>query len=106
MCLQPPYASSWPLMWPEIVSRDRQLRSARVLRFGLASIAPLVGSVAERLKGSILMKWSTRVVGPHSVDFVHVSRMFNEWFNVELWPLPAHDRAVTACGLHVLLISS
>ena len=78
-------------MWPEIVSRDRQLRSARVLRFGLASIAPLVGSVAEELKDSILIKWSTRVVGPHGVDFVHVSRTFNEWFNVELCPLPAHD---------------
>ena len=46
--------------------------------------------MAEELKDSILMKWSTRVVGPHGVDFVHVSRTFNEWFNVELWPLPAH----------------
>ena len=63
----------------------------RVLGFELASMAPLVGSVAKELKDSILIKWSTRVVGPHGVDFVHVSKTFNEWFNVELCPLPAHD---------------
>ena len=50
----------------------------------------LVSSVAEELTNSNFMEWSTRVVGPHGVDFVHVSRTFNEWFNVELWPLPAH----------------
>ena len=77
-------------MWPEIVSRDRQLRSVRVLRFWPASMATLVGPVAEKLKDSMLTKLSTRVVGPHGVDFVHVARTFNEWFNVELWPLPAH----------------
>ena len=90
MGLQPPCASSWSLMWPEIVSRDRQLRSVRVLRFWPASMATLVGSVAEELTNSNFMEWSTRVVGPHGVDFVHVSRTFNKWFNVELWPLPAH----------------
>ena len=47
--------------------------------------------MAEELKDSILMKWSARVGGPHGVDFVHVSRTFNKWFNVELWPLPAHS---------------
>ena len=55
MGLQPPCASSWSLMWPEIVSRDRKLRSVRVLRFWLASMTPLVGSVAEKLKYSKLI---------------------------------------------------
>ena len=98
--LQPLCASSWSLMWPEIVSRDRQVRSVRVLGFWLASVVPLAGPMAEKLTDSILTKWSTRVVGPHGVDFVHVSRTFNEWFNVELWPLPAHGSRVgmrTAC---------
>ena len=56
------------------MSRDRQVRSARVLCFGLASMAPLVGSVAEKLKDSNIMEWSTRRCGPlgveSSVDFV------------------------------------
>ena len=91
MHLQSPCASSCLLMWPDIVSRDRQLRSVRVLGFGLASMAALVSSEAEELTNSNFMEWSTRVVGPHGVDFVHVSRTFNEWFNVELWPLPAHS---------------
>ena len=54
VCLQPPGASTRPLMWPEIVSRDPQLRSARVLRFGLASLGRLMGSAAEKLSDSML----------------------------------------------------
>ena len=87
---------SWSLSWPEIVSRDRQVRSVRVLRFWLASMVPmasmvpLVGSMAEKLTNSILIKWSARVVGAHSVDFVHVSRTFNVWSSVEIWPCPAN----------------
>ena len=84
------YASLWSLSWPEIVSRDRQVRSVRVLRFWLASMVPLVGSMAEKLTNSILIKWSARVVGAHSVDFVHVSRTFNVWSSVETWPCPAN----------------
>ena len=76
-------------MWPEIVSRDRQLRSVRVLGFRLASMAALVSSVAEELTNSNVMEWSTCRRGPLGVDFVHVARTFNEWFNVELWPCPA-----------------
>ena len=95
MHLQPPCTSSWSLMWPEIVSRDRQARSVRVLGFWLASALPLTGPMAEKLTDSILTKWSTCVVGPHGVDFVHVLRTFNEWFNVEIWLLPAHDSRVS-----------
>ena len=76
------------------MSRDRQLRTVRVLCFGVASMAPLVGSVAEELKESMLIERSTCRCGPLGVDFVHVARTFNEWFNVELWPLPAHGSRV------------
>ena len=83
MRLQPPYASSWSLMWPEIVSRDWQLRSVRVLGFWLASMAPLMSSVAEKLRDFVLMKRSTCRCGPLGVDLWLVGRTFNEWFNVE-----------------------
>ena len=56
VCLQPPYASSWSLMWPEIVSRDRQRRSVRVLRFWPASLGALMSSVAEELIHSNFME--------------------------------------------------
>ena len=64
--------------WTEIVSCDRQVRSARVLCFGLASMAPLVGSMAEELKYSIVMESSMCRCGPLGVNFVHVARTFNE----------------------------
>ena len=53
-------------------------------------MAALVCSVAEELKDSKVVERSTCRRGPHGVDFMHVSRTFNEWFNVELWPFPAH----------------
>ena len=104
MRLQPPCASSCSLMWPDIVSRDRKLRSVRVLGFWLASMAALVGSMAKELTISNVMEWSTCRCGPLGVDFVHVARTFNECFNVELWPLPAHGsragmRAACIVGL-------
>ena len=57
-------------------------------------MAALAGSVVEELKDSKVVERSTCRRGPHGVDFVHVSRTFNEWFNVELWPLPAHGSRV------------
>ena len=92
--LQPLCASSWSLMWPEIVSRDRQLRSLRALCFGLASLGPLVGSVVEELTDSTLTKWSTRVVGPHSGDLWLVWRMLDVWSNVDSWPCPANGSRI------------
>ena len=104
VCLQRPYACPLVPLRPEIVSRDPQLRSARVLRFGLASLGRLMGSAAEKLSDSMrAMRFAHRgwLLG---VDFVHVSRTFNERFNVELWPLPAHGsrtgiRAACLVGL-------
>ena len=93
-------------MWPDIVSRDRKLRSVRVLGFWLASMAALVGSVVEELKDSKVVERSTCHCGPHGVDFVHVSRTFNEWFNVELWLLTAHSSCVSmraACPVDLKL---
>ena len=52
--VQPPRASSWPLMWPEIVSRAPQLRFARLLGIGAANLGRLVGSAAKKLGDSIL----------------------------------------------------
>ena len=57
-------------------------------------MGPLVGSVAEGLIDSMVVERSTCRCGPLGVDFVHVARTFNEWFNVELWPLPAHGSRV------------
>ena len=93
-------------MWPEIVSRDRQRRSVRVLCFRLTSMVPLVASVAEELTNSNVMEWSTCRRGSLGVDFVHVARTFNEWFNVELWLLPAHNSRVSmraACPVDLKL---
>ena len=106
MRLQPLCASSCSLMWPDIVSRDRKLRSVRVLGFWLASMAALVGSMAKELTNSNVMEWSTCRRGPLGVDFVHVARTFNEWLNVELWLFPAHDSRVSmraACPVDLKL---
>ena len=86
VCLQPPGASTRPLMWPEIVSRDPQLRSARVLRFGLASLGRLMGSAAEKLSDSMLaMRFAHRgwLLG---VDFVLVRRTLDVLSNVDARP--------------------
>ena len=94
-------------MWLQVVSRARQLRSERVLGFGLASMATLMGSVAEELTNSNVMEWSTCRCRPLGVDFVHVARTFNEWFNVDLWLLPAHGSRIgsrAACPVHLKLI--
>ena len=57
-------------------------------------MAPLVGSVAEELEDSMLIERSTCRCGPLSVDLWLVRRTFNEWFNVELWLLPAQGSRV------------
>ena len=53
-------------------------------------MGPLMSSVAEELKDSKVMERSTCRCGPLGVDFVHVARAFNEWFNVDFWLLTAH----------------
>ena len=77
-------------MWLKVVSRNRQLRSARVLRFGLASLSPLMGSVAEELKDSNVMEWSTCRCGPLSVDLWLVWSALNVCFNVDARPCAAN----------------
>ena len=77
------------------MSRDPQLRPGRVLRSGLGSLGPLLGSVAEELKDSMLVEWFTRRCGPLGVDLRLVWTTFNEWFNVELWLLPAYGSRVS-----------
>ena len=67
----------------------------------------LVGSVADKLKYSKVVERSTCRCGPLGVDFVHVVTTFNEWFNVELWLLPAQGSRVgvrTACPVDLKLI--
>ena len=72
------------------MSRDPQLRSGRVLCFGLASLGPLVGSVAEELKDSKVMEWSTRRCGPLGVDLWLVQSVLKACFNVDAWAFPAN----------------
>ena len=88
MWVQPPCVSSWPLMWPEIVSRDRQLRSARLLGIGAASLGRLVGSVAKKLGDSILAMGFARCGWRLGVDLQLVWRTFNVWSNVDARPSP------------------
>ena len=78
VCLQPPCASSCSLAWTDIVFRDRKLRPGRVLCVRVASLDQWTGTVAEKLTYSILSRWSTRVDGPSSVDFMRVWRMIIE----------------------------
>ena len=44
---------------------------------------PLVGSVAEKLKDSKVMEWSTRRCGPLGVDLWLVWSTLNACFNVD-----------------------
>ena len=90
VCLQRPCVSPLALMRPEIVSRDRQLRWTRVLCFWLASMAPLMSSVAEKLRDSVLMKRSTCRCGPLGVDFWLVRSALGTCFNVDAWAPPAY----------------
>ena len=54
------------------MSRDRQARSARVLCFGLATMGPAIGAVAEKLKDSKVTEWFARRSGPLGVDLEFV----------------------------------
>ena len=54
VCRRSPCASSRALTWKNVVSRARQLRSARLLRIWAAALGRLDGSVAEKLGDSKL----------------------------------------------------
>ena len=77
-------------MWLEIVSRDRQLRSGRVLCFRLASLGPLMSLVAEELKNSEIMELSTCRRGPIRIDLRLVWSALNACLNVDAWASPAY----------------
>ena len=72
------------------MSRDRQLRSGRVLCFGLASLTTLTSSMAEELKHSNVIEWFARCGGPLGVDFLLVRTTLNVPSNVETWRCPAY----------------
>ena len=52
VCRRSPCDSSCVLTWTNVVSRARQLRSARLLRVRAAALDRLSGSVAEKLADS------------------------------------------------------
>ena len=83
MCRQPPCASSGSLTWPEIVSRSRQLRSARLLCLGVVSLSQLSGTVAKELTDSIFTVWFAHRGGLLGVDLLLVWSMFNACFNMK-----------------------
>ena len=78
------------------MSRDPQLRSGRVLRFGLASLGALVGSAAEKLRDSKIMEWFTRVDGRVDSDLQLVRSTSNACLNVETMASPANGSRVCA----------
>ena len=71
------------------MSRDRQHRTVRDLRFWVASMAPLVGSMAEELKDSELTELSTCRRGPLGIDLRLVWSALNACFNVDAQASPA-----------------
>ena len=74
--------------------RDPQLRSGRVLRFGLASLGQLVGSVAEELINSMLVMRSSCRCGPLGIDLRLVCSALNACFNVDARASPAHSGCI------------
>ena len=82
-------------MWPQVVSRDRQLRSARVRDFGLASLSALMRSVAEELKYFNAMEWFACRCGPLSVDLWLVWSAINVCFNVDARPCAANGSHIS-----------
>ena len=92
-------------MWLEIVSRDRQLRSGRVLCFKLASLGPLMSTVAKELKDSELTELSTCRRGPIRIDLRLVWSALNACLNVDAWLLRPMA-AASICRLDALLVSS
>ena len=76
------------------MSRGPQVRSARVLRFGLSSVVELVGSVAEELEDCNIVEWSTCRRGPRSVDLWLVWSAFNVQSNGETGRCPANGSRI------------
>ena len=89
------------------MSRGPQVRSARVLRFGLSSVVALVGSVAEELEDCNIIEWSTCRRGPRSVDLWLVRSVLSACFNVDACTSPANSGRIymaAACPVGFMLI--
>ena len=77
-----------------VVSRDRQLRSGRVLRVGVASLGQVARAMARELKEYIPIERSTCVGGLLDVDLQRVWRTRHMRFNVETWPYTAYGSRI------------
>ena len=89
VCCWPACASACALTWTNVVSRARQLRSARLPRIWAAALGWPVGSVAEKLGDSKLaMRFACRG-WPLSVDSRCVRKTMTVWSNVDARPFPA-----------------
>ena len=72
------------------MSRDWQALLARVLCFGLATMGPVVGSVAEELTDSNVMERFTCRRGPAGIDLRRVWSALSTCFNVDARASPVH----------------
>ena len=72
------------------MSRDPQLRSGRVLRFGLAILGALTSSVAEKHRDTKIMERFACVDGRVDSDLQLVRSTSNACLNVETMASPAN----------------
>ena len=86
VCRRSPCDSSCVLTWTNVVSRARQLRSARLLRIWAAAMGRLSGSVAEKLGDSKLaMRFACRG-WHHSADLQRIWSARVASLNAAAWP--------------------
>ena len=90
LCFQPLCAHRGARGWLQDVLHDRELRSVRVLRVGVASMVRLHGLEAVSKCGCLLVVLFHCCYGPLDGDFELAMVAFNEWFNVEIWSSAAY----------------
>ena len=86
VCRRSPCDSSCVLTWTNVVSRARQLRSARLLRIWAAALDRPVGSVAKKLGLSKMAMHFACRGWPGGVGLHVVWRMCVVSSNVAAWP--------------------
>ena len=89
VCFQPPCAHCGARGWLQDVLRDRERLSGRVLCVGVASMARLHGLEAVNNCGGVLVVPFQCCYGALDGDFELAMVAFNEWYNVDSWPIPA-----------------
>ena len=87
------------------MSRDRKLQPGRVLCFRLASLGPLISSVAEKLKDSDLLKRCTYRRGPLGIDLRLLSGRRSMCCQTLICGLARPMGAASICLLHGMLVS-